>query len=84
MPLSTIINTHTDWGSTDVIYSYDHERAYREVIKKDLKGIVTKYSFKWLGKKKWHREGNVVHFVRTEKNLILWNSFIILDMIARK
>jgi len=32
---------------------------------------------------KWHRECNIAHFVRTEKNLILRNSFIILDMIAR-
>jgi len=51
MPLSTIINTHTDWGSTDVIYSWDNDKSYREVIKRDLKGLVTKYSFKWLGKK---------------------------------
>ncbi len=48
---STIITNHGKWGSTDVIYSYEGEKAYREVIKRDLEGLVTKYSFKWLGKK---------------------------------
>ena len=47
---STIITNLKDHGSTDVIYSYDNERSYREVIKRDLQGTVTKYSFKWLGK----------------------------------
>ena len=40
-------------------------------------------SQEFTGIEKWHREGNIAHFVRTEKNLILRNSFIILDMIAR-
>ena len=48
---STIITQHGKWGCTDVIYSYEGEKAYREVIKRDLNGIVTKYAFKWLGKK---------------------------------
>lgn len=47
---STIITNHSERGSTDVIYSYEGEKAYREVIKRDLNGIVTKYAFKWLGK----------------------------------
>ena len=47
---STIITNHGKWGSTDVIYSYEGEKAYREVIKRDLNGMVTKYAFKWLGK----------------------------------
>ena len=50
--ISTIITHHAKWGSTDIIYSYEGEKAYREVIKRDLNGIVTKYGFKWLGKKK--------------------------------
>jgi len=49
---STIITNRGEWGSTDVIYSYEGEKAYREVIKRDLNGMVTKYAFKWLGSKK--------------------------------
>ena len=49
---STIISHNSMKGSTDVIYSYENNNAYREVIKRDNDGTVSKYSFKWLGKKK--------------------------------
>lgn len=48
---STILSHNGKWGETDVIYSYENGRAYREVIKRDLEGTVLKYSFQWLGRK---------------------------------